>query len=253
MFSVSMDPIGLGTYRLNRQTKSTCLMALEIGYRTIDTAALYNNEHEVMMAVEESSIPREQIFITSKIPLKAIRSGCIKDAAKKSLDHLGAIDLLLLHAPGPNLRSDWDEMQEINSWTGIGDIGVSNFNIHHLEQLSHNHPKWNQIETSPFLQRRELVSYCEKHGIRIVAHSPLVKGEKMNCSRLLTISHKYGYTPSQLLLAWSLNNGYAAIPRSVQIKYLQENLEAKYISLSSEIIQELNRLESSYATHPQHQ
>lgn len=112
----SAGPIGLGTYRLYEQTYSTCRMALEIGYRHIDTAALYKNEREVARAIAESGISREEIFITSKIPLKAILSGSIRDAARESLEKLGAIDLLLLHAPGSDPLSAWEVMLEIREW-----------------------------------------------------------------------------------------------------------------------------------------
>lgn len=248
----SAGPIGLGTYRLYEQTYSVCRMALEIGYRHIDTAALYQNEREVGRAIAESDIPREEIFITSKIPLKAILSGGIRDAARQSLAKLGAIDLLLLHAPGANPLSAWQVMLEIREWEGIGDVGVSNFNIQHLQLLENFPPKWNQLEISPFLQRRELVNYCHCHGIKIVAHSPLVKGQKLDTPELITLANNCGCTPAQLLLAWSINRGFVTIPRSTKREHLQANLEAKEIMLPREVIQNLDGFEEGYATHPQH-
>ncbi len=247
-----MDSIGLGTYRLGAKTQSTCLMALEMGYRHLDTAALYNNERDVALAVERSLIPRERIFITSKVPLKAIRSGGIKDAARKSLNRLGKIDLLLLHAPGTDPTSAWKEMLEIKTWEGIGNVGVSNFNIQQLQQLEPDLPHWNQVEISPFLQRRELVNYCEGHDIKLIAHSPLIKGKKMACPQLLNVAQDCGCTPAQILLAWSLAKGYIVIPRSSQKQHLQENLQAKDILLPREVFLQLERLEEGYATHPQH-
>ncbi|MGK7945854.1 MAG: aldo/keto reductase family protein [Microcystaceae cyanobacterium] len=247
-----MNSIGLGTYRLGKKTYAACLMALEMGYRHLDTAALYNNEEAVFRAVKASAIPREQIFITSKVPLKAIQKGQIKEAARRSLEQLGFIDLLLLHAPGADPLSAWEEMLEVKSWPEIGEIGVSNFNLEHLQSLVGYPPKWNQIEISPFLQRRKLVRYCQAHQIQIIAHSSLIKGRKMNCSQLLAIANQYHYTPAQLLLAWSLDKGYKIIPRSSQKEHLQENLMVKKIVLLPEIIQQLDKLEKGYMTHPQH-
>ncbi|MGD1809561.1 aldo/keto reductase family protein [Dapis sp. BLCC M126] len=255
MFEAKIDSaglIGLGTYRLYEQTYSTCRMALEMGYRHIDTAALYKNEVEVARAIAESGIPRKEIFITSKIPLKAILSGCIRDAARQSLKKLGTIDLLLLHAPGADPLSAWEVMLEIREWEEIGDVGVSNFNIQHLQLLKNSPPKWNQFEISPFLQRREVVSYCHRQGIKIVAHSPLVKGQKLDTPELITMANNCGCTPAQLLLAWSINKGFVTIPRSSKREHLQVNLEAKEIILPTEVIQELNGFEEGYATHPQH-
>ncbi len=248
----SASLVGLGTYRLYEKTYSTCRMALEIGYRHIDTAALYKNEGEVARAIAESGIPREEIFITSKIPLKAILSGSIRDAARQSLELLGTIDLLLLHAPGTEPLSAWEVMLEIREWEEIGDVGVSNFNIQHLQLLKNYLPKWNQIEISPFLQRRKLVDYCHRRGIKIVAHSPLVKGQKLETPELITMGNKCGCTPAQLLLAWCINRGFITIPRSSKREHLQANLEAKEIILPTEVIQKLNSFEEGYATHPQH-
>ncbi|OZH52414.1 hypothetical protein AFK68_24490 [Hydrocoleum sp. CS-953] len=248
----SASLIGLGTYRLYEKTYSTCRMAFEMGYRHIDTAALYKNEGEVARAIAESDIPREEIFITSKIPLKAILSGRIRDAARQSLEKLGTIDLLLLHAPGADPLSAWEVMLEIREWEEIGDIGVSNFNIQHLQLLKNSPPKWNQFEISPFLQRKELVSYCHSQGIKIVAHSPLVKGQKLDTPELITMADQCGCTPAQLLLAWSVNKGFVTIPRSTKREHLQANLEAREIILPTEVIQQLNGFEENYATHPQH-
>ncbi|NES04247.1 MAG: aldo/keto reductase [Okeania sp. SIO2F4] len=162
------------------------------------------------------------------------------------------IDLLLLHAPGTEPLSAWEVMLEIREWEEIGDVGVSNFNIQHLQLLKNSPPKWNQIQISPFVQRRELVNYCQRQGIKIVAHSPLVKGQKLDTPRLITMANKCECTPAQLLLAWSVNKGFVTIPRSSKREHLQANLEAKEIILPTEIIQQLNSFEEGYATHPQH-
>lgn len=247
----SNSRIGLGTYRLGDKTLSACLTALEIGYRHIDTAALYRNEAQVYKAIKESSVKREDVFITSKIHIKDIKAENIKAAACKSLENLHKIDLLLLHAPTDNLVTAWEQMLEIQQWQEIGEVGVSNFDICHLQQLS-TLPKWNQIEVTPYLQRRDLVKYCKESQIKIVAHSPLVKGKKLNNNRISSIAHSINITPPQLLIAWSLAKGYTVLPRSANPIHIQENFAATKVKLSPEIIKQLDTLEEGYATHPQH-
>ncbi|NEO86575.1 MAG: aldo/keto reductase [Spirulina sp. SIO3F2] len=243
--------IGLGTYRLGKQTYSACQMALELGYRHLDTAALYQNEAAVAQAIADSGIPRQNIFVTSKIPLKAIQADRIQIAAQQSLERLGAINLLLLHAPGDNPCSAWETMLEIKNWQGIGAVGVSNFNIQHLQYLDPL-PQWNQIEISPFLQRRELVQYCDRQGIRIIAYSSLVKGQKLDNSKLIMLANRFGCSSAQLLLAWAINRGFLVIPRSLKREHLQENWAAQKIILPREVFQQLDDFEEDYATHPQH-
>lgn len=248
----SAGPIGLGTYRLGKQTYFACRTALELGYRHLDTAALYQNEAEVARAIADSGISRTDIFVTSKIPLKAIQADRIPEAAEQSLARLGAIDLLLLHAPGRDPRSAWETMLEIRNWEAIANVGVSNFNIQHLQLIEDSPPQWNQIEISPYLQRKELIRYCDLHKIRTIAHSSLVKGKKLDAPELVAIARDRGCTPAQLLLAWAINRGLIVIPRSSKREHLRANLEAEKIILSREVVQKLNDFEEGYATHPQH-
>ena len=146
MLQPSIGRIGLGTYRLGEETTSACLKALEIGYRHIDTASLYRNEKQVAKAIEKSGLKREEIFVTSKIKVEDIKSGHLDTAVYKSLENLKSIDLLLLHAPTENLVDAWKQMLEISLWNEIGAIGVSNFDVCHLQKLEFQLPKWNQIE-----------------------------------------------------------------------------------------------------------
>ena len=250
--NTSISKIGLGTYQLGEKTFSACLKALEIGYRHIDTASLYRNEKQVAAAIERSRIKREKIFVTSKIKVKDIKSGNLKPAVCKSLENLESIDLLLLHAPTENLIDAWKQMLEIARWKEIGDIGVSNFDVSHLQKLEFQSPKWNQIEVTPYLQRLDLVRYCRQKNIQIVAHSPLVKGRKLFCNNLAAIAKNVRVTPSQLLIAWSLAKGYVVLPRSSKLSHLQENFNALKIKLPNNIIEKLDYLEEGYATHPQH-
>ena len=248
----SIARIGLGTYQLGDETFSACLKALEIGYRHIDTASLYRNEKQVAKAIARSQIKREEIFVTSKIKVKDIRSGDLYTAAYRSLENLESIDLLLLHAPTENLVDAWQQMLEISQWQEIGDIGVSNFNLCHLQKLEFQLPKWNQIEVTPYLQRPNLVRYCQEKKIQIVAHSPLLKGKKLLDDNLRSLAQSINLSPAQLLIAWSLAKDYIALPRSSRSIHLQENFKAIEVKLPGNIIEKLDRLEAGYATHPQH-
>lgn len=248
----SISRIGLGTYQLGEETISACLKALEIGYRHIDTASLYRNEKQVAEAIERSQIKREEIFVTSKIKVKDIKSGNLNAAVCRSLDNLKTIDLLLLHAPTENVVDAWKQMLEIIQWQEIGEIGVSNFDICHLQKLEFRLPKWNQIEVTPYLQRSNLVRYCQQKKIQIIAHSPLVKGRKLLDHNLRSIAQSMNINPSQLLIAWSLAKGYIVLPRSSKLIHLQENFNAIKIKLPENVLDKLNYLEEGYATHPQH-
>ena len=248
----SISKIGLGTYQLGEKTMYACLKALEIGYRHIDTAALYRNEKQVAEAITRSQIQREEIFVTSKIKVKDIRSGNLNTAVCRSLENLNRIDLLLLHAPTENLVDAWKRMLEISQWQEIGDIGVSNFDVCHLQKLEFQLPKWNQIEVTPYLQRPNLVRFCQQKEIQIVAHSPLVKGRKLLDDNLRSLAQSINISPSQVLIAWSLAKGYIVLPRSSKSTHLQENFDASKIKLPEDVLQKLDCLEEGYATHPQH-
>ena len=247
----SIGRIGLGTYKLGSQTMFACLKALEIGYRHIDTASLYRNEKQVAEAIERSQLPRQEVFVTSKIKAKDIKSGDLKAATKKSLEHLGSIDLLLLHAPTHNLVYAWEQMLEISQWQEIGEVGVSNFDVCHLKQLLPM-PAWNQIEITPFCQRLDLVRYCQQQEIEIIAHSPLVKAQKLLDKKLQLLAQSLNITTAQLLIAWSLAKGYFVLPRSRNPIHLQENFNAASLKLPEQIVEKLDLLEAGYATHPQH-
>lgn len=143
-------------------------------------------------------------------------------------------------------------MLSIGQWKEIGQIGVSNFDICHLRLLEFQLPKWNQIEVSPYLQRLDLVRYCQQKDIQIIAHSPLVKGHKLLDDNLRSLAISINISPSQLLIAWSLAKGYIVLPRSSKLIHLQENFDAIAIELSDSILEKLNYLEEGYATHPQH-
>ncbi|MCI0411409.1 aldo/keto reductase, partial [bacterium] len=199
---VNIPRLGLGMYRSPQGQKSfsTVSYALQFGYRHIDTAALYNNEREVGDAVEESGIPREQIFVTTKLWNddhgydKALR------AFEKSMKelNLGYIDLYLVHWPVTGKRRDsWKALQKIYKEGRCRSIGVSNYLIRHLEELlseSEVVPVVNQVEFSPFLYQKELLEYCRSKNILLEAYSPITKGKRLDDANLMKLAKKYRKT-----------------------------------------------------------
>ncbi|KAK1944290.1 putative oxidoreductase C2F3.05c [Phytophthora citrophthora] len=249
--------IGFGAYLENDVSNSynIVLSALKQGYRHIDTAQLYHNEAEVGRAVRDSGIPREEIFVTSKLFLtdwgytKALKS--IKKSNQKI--GLGYIDLFLLHAPGDSAtRADtWRAVEELHDQGILKDIGVSNFSGAHIDKLMKTakvKPAVNQIEVHPWLTRPETVKYCQDHDIIVQAYSPLVKGYKMKDSTLNEIANEVGATPSQVLVAFSLARDIVPLPKSANTKRQRENLEAINVKVSAEQVEKLMALDEYYVT-----
>ena len=258
---MELPDIGFGTYQLE-QTYRCVRWALEIGYRHIDTAALYRNEEQVGQAIRDSGISREEIFVTTKIPLKAIRQAQLLPAIENSLQKLdlGYIDLMLLHSPSSKqpISEIWREFtrlySEIYRSGLIQHIGVSNYQEKHLKQLDGIKPYANQIEVTPFLPQKKLREYCQNQGIHVVAHSSLTKGIQLHNQQLLKIMTKNTerLTSSGLLLKWALQNKIKIIPRSSNHKHILANFNLSSELLSEQMMKCLDNLDCGFATHPQH-
>lgn len=209
---------------------------MRYGYRHIDTAELYRNEESVGNAVRdflaESGVPREDVWVTTKLWPNNKNYNDVKISCQQSLNRLGLdyIDLYLIHSP-------YDQAHRLEQWRALIDlqkegivksIGVSNYGIHHIEELwSHFEikPAVNQFELTPYLTRTDLVSFCQEHDIVVESYSPLTKGIKLSDSKLISLAEKYQCTPAQLLLQWNLQHNYVTIPKSVTPSRIQENLE----------------------------
>jgi len=261
MNDMELPNIGFGTYHLSpEQTYRSVRWALSIGYRHIDTAALYRNEKQVGQAIRDSGIFRQQIFVTTKIPLKAIRQHQLKPAIESSLHQLdlGYIDLMLLHCPDARLNQTWGELSQLylDAYRGIliQHIGVSNYQEIHLKQLEGVliKPYANQIEVTPFLPRKKLRQYCQNKGIYVVAHSSLTKGIQLNNQQLLKAENNGKLTSAGLLLKWALQNNIKIIPRSASHKHIFANFNLPSELLSEQMMKYLDNLDCGFATHPQH-
>lgn len=253
---VKMPYFGLGVYKVEdgNEVIQTVKTALEVGYRAIDTAALYNNEEGVGQAIKESGIPREDLFITTKVwntdqgydnTLKAF------DTSMKKLG-LDYLDLYLIHWPGKDKYVEtWHALEKLYKDGRVRAIGVSNFHIHHLHTLmeqSDEKPVINQVELHPYLSQKELITFCQNEGIAVEAWSPLGRGWLLNDPTLVEIGKKYGKTAAQVTLRWHLQNEVIVIPKSVTPSRIKENAEIFDFELTEEEMKKIDSLNKNERT-----
>lgn len=251
---IKIPMFGLGTY-LNdngRQAIDSILYALEIGYRHIDTAAMYENEMEVGKAVRESGIPREEIFVTTKLWNSDHGYDNTIKAFQRSLERLGLdyVDLYLIHWPVENLRLEsWRALERLYSDGLCKAIGVSNYMERHVDEILNNFsivPAVNQVEFSPFLYLKELQNYCESKGIALESYSPLTKGYRLNEPRLIEIARRYDKSTSQILIRWCLQKGMIVIPKSSRNEHIKENADIFDFEISEADMLALDNLNENY-------
>lgn len=252
-----MPAIGLGVYQSapGPETQQAVLSAIKLGYRHIDTAQCYNNEADVGKAIKAANIPREELWVTTKLWLSEYTYPTAVQSVRASLQRLQLtyVDLFLLHAPGdPRTRADaWRALEEAHAQGLIKHIGVSNFGIAHLEKLFKTAtvlPEVNQIELSPFLQRKDVVDYCRSKGIVVQAYSPLCKGETLQDPRLKELAANYNVSTAQLLIRWSLQKGFVPLPKSVNPRRQEENLNVNGFEISKKDMDAMDALEEGLVT-----
>jgi diketogulonate reductase-like aldo/keto reductase len=227
---VTVPVLGLGTlHGHGKNLIEAMLFAFDLGYRHFDTAKAYENEHDVGLAIRKSGIPRDEIFVTTKLWNTDHGYDHALAAVEASLRRLGVdyADLYLVHWPVSGQRPEtWRAMETLYRAGKARAIGVSNYTERHLTELLASAdivPAVNQIEYSPFLYQRSLQAFCEARGIRIEAWSPLTRGLKLNEPRLNTIASQYAKTPAQILLRWGLQHDVIEIPKALMPAHLQEN------------------------------
>ena len=248
---VRIPSLGLGTYRSapGKETEQAVLTALRLGYRHIDTAAIYRNEESVGAAIKRSGIPREEIFITTK--LWNADHHRIEAALKESLKKLGTsyVDLYLIHWPVPERNDSWEALERLYKKGLCKAIGVSNFTVSHLEQLLNTAkivPAVNQVEFSPFLYQKELLEYCSKKGIIVEAYSPLTRGQKLTHPLLKQLEKQYEKTPAQILLRWAVQHDMVVLPKSTHEERIKENMNIFDFSISPADMKELDSLDENF-------
>ena len=246
---VKMPWIGLGVWQVEngREVISSVKAALKAGYRSIDTAAAYGNEEGVGKALKESGIAREKLFITTKLANDNHGYENTRKAFEDSRRRLGLeyLDLYLIHWPGKDkYKETWRAFETLYKQGLIRAIGVSNFLIHHLENLMDGAsvvPAVNQVEFHPMLVQKELRSFCRKHSIQLEAYSPLIHGN-MDIPELVEIGKMHGKSPAQVILRWDLQNEVVTIPKSVHENRIIENKDVFNFELSADEIAKIDAL-----------
>lgn len=222
--------------------------AIELGYRHIDTASFYGNEEGVGKAIKESDIPREDLFITTKVWNDEQGYENTLEAFDRSLNKLGLdyIDLYLIHWPVPGKFTDtWKALEKLYKDGKVKAIGVSNFLPHHLEELMKDAeitPMVNQIELHPELHQQQTREFCAANGIQVEAWSPLAKGKYFDAPVLKELAEKYEKTPAQIILRWDFQNDIVAIPKSTNKDRQQQNADIFDFELTEEEIKRIDEL-----------
>jgi diketogulonate reductase-like aldo/keto reductase len=252
---VALPRIGLGVFRAAPgETRGAVMAALAAGYRHVDTARIYGNEADVGAAIRDSGLPRDEVFVTTKLwnqdhgydrTLRAFDTSL----ATLGLDH---VDLYLLHWPVQKLRLDsWRALERLHAEGRARSIGVSNFMVPHLDELAARAtvmPHVNQIEVHPFLQQRDVRAWCAAHGVVVEAYSPLAKAAALSDPAVFETAREARATPAQVLLAWGLGHGMVVLPKSVRPERQIENLAAAKVTLTAEQMARLDGLERGMAT-----
>jgi 2,5-diketo-D-gluconate reductase A len=256
---VTMPQLGFGVFQVgDDEAQAAVATALDRGYRSIDTAALYGNEHGVGVAVRASGIPREELFVSTKLWNADHGAERVRPALERSLDRLGSdyVDLYLIHWPVPSRNlfvETWAAFQELYADGRVRAIGVSNFTPAQLVRLLEETdvvPAVNQIELHPGFQQAELRAFHRERGIATEAWSPLGQGAALEHPVITRLADRHGKTAAQVVLRWHLQLGNVAIPKSVTPRRIEENLDVFDFELTAEDIGEIAALETGERIGP---
>jgi len=246
---VKLPWLGLGVWRVKEgdEVISSVKHAIQSGYRSIDTAAVYGNEEGVGQAIKESGVAREELFITTKVWNSDQGYESTLQAFETSRKKLGLeyIDLYLIHWPvkGKYVET-WKALEKLYKDGLVRAIGVSNHQIHHLQDImeaSEIVPAVNQVEFHPLLTQKELLGFCKDKGIQLEAWSPLMQGN-LDVPLLAELADKYQKTPAQIVLRWDLQNGVVTIPKSITPHRIEENSKIFDFTLSAEDMEKIDAL-----------
>jgi len=250
--------LGLGVWKAKEgsEVENAVKAAIQIGYRSVDTAAVYQNEEGVGRAIKECGVPREELFITTKVwnadqgyesTLKAF------ETSRKKLG-LEYVDLYLVHWPVKGkYKETWKALEKLYKEGWVRAIGVSNFQVHHLKDVMEDcevKPMVNQVEFHPYLTQKELLAFCKEQNIQLEAWSPLMQGEVVNVPEIQELAKKYGKTPAQIVLRWDLQHGVVTIPKSVKEHRIKENAELFDFELTAEDMAKLDALNKNHRFGP---
>lgn len=251
---IKIPSIGFGTYKLGDNEKAVTALkhALEIGYRHIDTAAFYGTEEAIGIALKESDVKREDIFLVTKLWNDCHGYENTMKAFNESIKRLGVdyLDLYLIHWPNELNSDTWRALEDLYTEGKVKAIGVCNFKIGHLEELKKTAkimPMTNQIEIHPGCTQKDMVEYCKQNNIQLVAWGPIMRGKVLTEPIMIELSKKYNKTIPQITLRWHIQNGIIPIPKSSNEDRIKENFNIYDFEISKEDmlkIDSLNRNEN---------
>ncbi|GGJ87427.1 glyoxal reductase [Lentibacillus kapialis] len=247
---VKMPGFGLGVYKVEDGdvTVSSVKSALKNGYRSIDTASFYENEKGVGQGIKESDVPRDEIFVTSKVWNDQQGYEDTLKAFEASLEKLGLdyLDLYLIHWPVKGkYKETWKAMEKLYAEGKVRAIGVSNFHVQHLKDLMHDSnvkPVVNQVEYHPNLTQEELRAFCEQENIQLEAWSPLKRGRLINDPVIMELAEKYEKTSAQIILRWDVQNHVVTIPKSTHEHRIKENADIFDFKLTDDEMKRISGL-----------
>lgn len=254
---VKIPLLGLGVYQSppGKMTERAVSYALKIGYRHVDTAYIYGNESDVGKALRESGLRREEVFITTKVWNSDQGYDTTLQASERSLRQLGLpyVDLYLIHWPVQRMSMEtWKAMVQLLQEGKARAIGVSNYAIRELKEILQNSedvdvvPAVDQVEFHPFMHQRELLQFCNKNSIQLEAYSPLTRAKRLNHPAVVAIARKYGKTPAQVLIRWSLQHDVVVIPKSIHEERIRENSQVFDFQLEPDDMKYLDSLNENF-------
>lgn len=254
-FGVEIPVIGFGTWKLKGDTAHDCVArAIEAGYRMIDTAQAYENEEDVGLGIRDTQLPREDLWVTTKVWMSEFKDGALQKSVERSIDKLGTdyADLILLHWPSEEVPLDEtiDALNDVREQGLTKNIGVSNFTSEQMGEavkLSKAPILTNQVEYHPFIDQTPILETAHALGMSVTAFSPLAQGQVFSSETLKEIGEKYGKSPAQVTMQWfSQQPGIIAIPRSSSPEHIVENNDILDFELTPE---ELGRITTLKANH----
>jgi 2,5-diketo-D-gluconate reductase A len=250
---VAVPQVGLGVFQVpSEEAQPVVEQALELGYRHIDTAAAYVNEKGVGAAVRAAGLPREEIFVTSKLRNGDQGYDSTLRAYDDTLGRLGldALDLYLIHWPNPAAglwQDSWRALERLRDEGRVRAVGVSNFLVEHIDELrgfADRMPDVNQIELHPTFQQADVVAACREHGIAVEAYSPLGQGADLEADAVVRVARETGASPAQVILRWHLEKDHVVIPKSVSAERMRANAALEDVALTAEHVAALDALET---------
>lgn len=258
---VKMPMLGYGVYQVTKEECERCVLdALSVGYRHIDTAQSYFNEEEVGLAIAKSLVPREEIFLTTKVWLEHYGYEAAKKSLEASLEKLKVeyIDLVLLHQPFGDSYGAWRALEEFYDAKKIRAIGVSNFYVDRMVEFANFNrirPMVNQVECHIFNQQKVLKEWAKKYDIALEAWAPFGEGRGGTFENpvVCEIGKKYGKTAAQVMLRWNIQNGVVVIPKSTHIERMKENFNVFDFALSADDMEKIAALDTAKSSFFSHQ